>query len=393
MSLFAGEVCLILTVVYQNSVPRFETAWLKRARFPYTAKSSAKVIRHAVSIDERRAKFRQNLISQRKVTNPKKHHKKLYQEAHLTNGHAEKEDDASKPEQMQRSNTSDFKRFIPRRNALVPSQSRSVSRRGSTVSVNSQTAGQEMARQDDNDDEASEQDLQEIWYPGCHADIGGGWPVEPGLEAGLSHAPLLWMIREARKAGMPFNETALEDAGYILDDIEEDPDTVADPPEPVPEIRIDGAPSEKKRRDNVLTAGHDLLHIASTRGMIHDSLQFKRGTAGTGVIGWRIMEYLPFRRMDLKSDGTWAPIRWPLPFGEVRDIPEDAWIHSTALKRMHADEGYRPGNLIIGGGGRGTRVAPKRYGKGNWKVLRERGNPVGEVIIRVPKPEESKEGA
>ncbi len=47
-----------------NSVPRFETAWMERSKFPYTARTSAKVIRHAVSIDERRAKFRQDLIYQ-----------------------------------------------------------------------------------------------------------------------------------------------------------------------------------------------------------------------------------------------------------------------------------------------------------------------------------------
>ena len=46
-----------------NSVPRFENAWMQRSKFPYTARSSARVIRHAVGIDERRAKFRQDLIS------------------------------------------------------------------------------------------------------------------------------------------------------------------------------------------------------------------------------------------------------------------------------------------------------------------------------------------
>src|SRR3569833_1799463 len=47
-----------------NSVPRFETAWMERSKFPYTARPSAKVVRHAVAIDARRAKFRQDLISQ-----------------------------------------------------------------------------------------------------------------------------------------------------------------------------------------------------------------------------------------------------------------------------------------------------------------------------------------
>ena len=49
-----------------NSVPQFEAAWMTRTKFPYTAKTSAQIIRHAVSIDERRAKFRQDLISEQK---------------------------------------------------------------------------------------------------------------------------------------------------------------------------------------------------------------------------------------------------------------------------------------------------------------------------------------
>ena len=31
--------------------------------------------------------------------------------------------------------------------------------------------------------------------------------------------------------------------------------------------------------------------------------------AGT-VAMWKIMEYLPFRRMDLQEDGSWKAIRW-----------------------------------------------------------------------------------
>lgn len=51
-----------------NSVPMFENAWMERNKFPYTAHSTARVIRHAVSIDERRAKFRQDLISEARAS-------------------------------------------------------------------------------------------------------------------------------------------------------------------------------------------------------------------------------------------------------------------------------------------------------------------------------------
>jgi hypothetical protein len=49
---------------------------------------------------------------------------------------------------------------------------------------------------------------------------------------------------------------------------------------------------------------------------------------------------------------------------------------------MHADPSYRPGNLIVGGGGRGVRVAPPEFGIGSWKLLREEGDPVGECWVR-----------
>jgi hypothetical protein len=96
----------------------------------------------------------------------------------------------------------------------------------------------------------------------------------------------------------------------------------------------------------------------------------------------QVMEYLPFRRMDLKADGSWKPIHWPLPMGEVRDVPDDAKIHVTVIKRMEEDKGYRPGNLIVGGGGRGMKVAPKKYGIGKWEVSRYEGDPIREVYVR-----------
>lgn len=42
----------------------------------------------------------------------------------------------------------------------------------------------------------------------------------------------------------------------------------------------------------------------------------------------------------------------------------------------------RPGNLIIGGGGRGIRRAPKHLGIGEWEVLKGKDDPVGQVYVR-----------
>jgi hypothetical protein len=86
--------------------------------------------------------------------------------------------------------------------------------------------------------------------------------------------------------------------------------------------------------------------------------------------------------MDLQPDGSWKPIRWPLPCGEVRDIPENARVHGSVIRRMQLDDKYRPGNLIVGGGGRGVRVAPKEYGIGDWVCVANEGSPVNEIWMK-----------
>ena len=207
------------------------------------------------------------------------------------------------------------------------------------------------------------------------------------------------MIREARKAGLPFDEEALAEKGYIHQNEADTLQTFSLGPNSreIPQVRIEsepmpqtnGASKHESPINEKIQSFADKLHVAGTKGQLHDALAFNTGTAASGVISWRIMEYLPFRRMDLRPDGTWAPIRFPLPMGEVRDIPRDAWIHNSALRRMEADGEYRPGNLIVGGGGRGMKRAPDFLGMGKWKPLREEGDPVGEIIVRDDDGDES----
>lgn len=134
------------------------------------------------------------------------------------------------------------------------------------------------------------------------------------------------------------------------------------------------------------TKFHQHLHTAATRGKIHDVLQFRNGATRLGTLSWKCLEWVPIRRMDLQEDGSWKAISWPLPKGEVRDIPDDALIHGSVIKRMEADSTYRPGNLIVGGGGRGVRRAPADMGMGTWAAVQEEGHAVGELFVRKEKP-------
>jgi uncharacterized protein (DUF2235 family) len=47
-------------------------------------------------------------------------------------------------------------------------------------------------------------DLKQVWFPGCHCDIGGGYPDDHVL----ADNALLWMLREATAAGLHFDQFA-----------------------------------------------------------------------------------------------------------------------------------------------------------------------------------------
>ena len=408
-----------------NSVPRFESAWMQRSKFPYSAKSSAKVIRHAVAINERRAKFRQDLVAATKMSKEEhhswfwKHHAALKEARKLSEGGGtglEDDVNSTAPAQEQRTGS-----LVPEivvdvaspglpatesepvqnhhsssRLSLAgpmttpstddmrgrqystagPMQSRSLEklRDPSQASHMSRLAAQRRQQRS----RERKQDIEEVWFPGCHADIGGGWPRADGEEWPLSHAPLVWMVREAQRAGLRFDPYKMAKLNCCPDEARE---TIHDSSDDEEEKQEEDEKAHDRKNER-LAHFHGAIQASGSRGLIHDCLEYGGGLPATSVLSWKIMEYLPFRRMDLKSDGSWEPIRWPLPCGETRDMPEHAIIHRTAITRMKDDKKYRPGNLIVGGGGRGMKHAPEEHGIGNWEVWSNEGDAVLETYIR-----------
>ncbi|MEU3842713.1 DUF2235 domain-containing protein [Streptomyces sp. NPDC028635] len=52
------------------------------------------------------------------------------------------------------------------------------------------------------------QELKQVWFAGVHLDVGGGYE-----ETGLSDVTLLWMVDQARRYGLEFDDGALGAAG------------------------------------------------------------------------------------------------------------------------------------------------------------------------------------
>lgn len=67
------------------------------------------------------------------------------------------------------------------------------------------------------DGRGPDQDLQQVWFPGSHLDVGGGHP-----EKGLSDAALRWMVEEAQKAGIVFDEDLLRQVTPSCTDVMHD---------------------------------------------------------------------------------------------------------------------------------------------------------------------------
>ncbi|OAA57337.1 hypothetical protein ISF_07258 [Cordyceps fumosorosea ARSEF 2679] len=405
-----------------NSVSRFESAWMQRAKFPYTARTSAEVIRHAVSIDERRAKFRQDLLYQKTHDDRQPHHLHLSQllepvrrsfEHYVGGGDTSRADDESvaaanlePPPSSEREGghllspadatgvppkrtKSRNNRHLPYRMAPRTHSFKTRRRNGNTASAAPLAQGK---RDKPDYEEDFGQDIDEVWFAGGHGDVGGGWPIVDDDRRSASHVPLTWIVREAMAAGLEFDMQRMQAMGCAEEQVHV---TVRPPPpesmegmtqveedEGVTQLEDCGGPeTQSKFRSRHSPVFTEALHRSHT-SRLHDSLDYGGGLGFVAVTAWRAMEWLPFRRMDLQSDGSWRPIRWPLPRGEVRDVPPGVRVHGSVLRRMQADEGYRPGNLIVGGGGRGVRIAPKELGIGEWQCVAEPGDPIGEIWTR-----------
>jgi len=160
---------------------------------------TARVIRHAVGIDERRAKFRQDLVEKataaevarrRSFKQNKEKAKKKLRIPSPRSRSPRAESNNSRNNVYQNTGLAgvdDSRRF-----------GEGPNHNNSRLSVVS-TGGESMmsfdiqADTESDDDDDGEQDIEEVWFPGCHGDIGGGWDL-PSDEPPLSHGPLVWMV-------------------------------------------------------------------------------------------------------------------------------------------------------------------------------------------------------
>lgn len=138
------------------------------------------------------------------------------------------------------------------------------------------------------------QAVKQVWFPGVHCDVGGGYKEPP--EAGLSKSALAWMVREAESQG----------------------------------LLVDGA-----MKSLVIPAADTAQYAApNALGMQHESL------AGW----WWIAEFVPKPYMDPAHNFR---RRLMVHLGRHRFVPDDPVpdVHQSVVDRMARKPEYKPSNL------------------------------------------------
>lgn len=153
---------------------------------------------------------------------------------------------------------------------------------------------------------AVDQDIRQVWFAGVHGDIGGGYPEK---ESGLSKYPLLWMIAQARAAGLRIDDSMVNHLGW-------------------------GQPRP----------GSDHVYVKpNPTAQLHVSLYG----------AWWILEWLPKREKWKEWPDRKCYLGWyipdaeprPIPGAPLTPIPEKPIIHRSVLDRMARNPSYRPINL------------------------------------------------
>jgi uncharacterized protein (DUF2235 family) len=142
-----------------------------------------------------------------------------------------------------------------------------------------------------------DQDCRQVWFAGCHSDVGGGFDEE---KSALSKFPLLWMLEQAKAQGLHIRTSMVN---HI----------------------VRGRPRANARSYTKPNAA----------GPLHKSMTWY----------WRILEAFP-KAVRLRD--------WPkrrkllgryLPLAEPRFIPDQSLIHTSVFDRKKLVKSYKPVNL------------------------------------------------
>jgi uncharacterized protein (DUF2235 family) len=144
---------------------------------------------------------------------------------------------------------------------------------------------------------APAQDAREVWFAGCHSDIGGGFREE---QSALSKYPLLWMIEQAKPQGLRLRTQMIN---HIV--------------------------------KGMARKGARTYQKPDAAGSLHNSMAWY----------WWLIEWIPKRVSRREWPKRKALLGFYVPWAEPRYIAPVAWVHSSVYERKTKVKEYQPANV------------------------------------------------
>ncbi|KAH9854308.1 hypothetical protein C2E23DRAFT_68019 [Lenzites betulinus] len=269
---------------------------------PFTSSNRAiRVFRHAVSLDERRARFQANLY-------------KHPTEKDLKRG--------TQPGDMPKSDTE----YATREEVREPDAKGKKGPKKPKSERKKQRKYERLFNSMDDCEHQGTTDVLEVWFAGCHCDVGGG-SVTDDVPHTLARIPLRWMIRECFKT-----DTGIRFHGDLLRAIGLDPAAlhphVADRPPPL-------APHS----DYLTSVAAPLPHTTEEEHEIRDALSPMYDQLSL-VWYWWLLEYMPMKkRVQGPAPEFKEKQRRVMNRGSGRLVPKrhtPFYVHRSVKLRMEA---------------------------------------------------------
>ncbi|KAG6902608.1 hypothetical protein C0995_014214 [Termitomyces sp. Mi166 len=261
---------------------------------PFTNSNKAiKTFRHALSLDERRAKFKPNYYHHptHKSKVPAKH------ESPVNTPNFDSFKSTNSLMQKFKRGSGRFKKFCKREIEMM------------------------FVEEVQPDEGIPDTNVLEVWFSGCHSDVGGGNVPDTETHS-LANISLRWMVREVQQArcGILFDEKALDRHGIPRVVFEADSET---------KIEMATIPEQEAEVEDRLDAV--------------DALQPMYDQLKVGKKLWWILEIMPFVHTWQDQDREWHR-KLSMNFGRGRKIVDkNPYFHETVKLRMNDDKSkYQP---------------------------------------------------
>ncbi|KAG2066291.1 hypothetical protein BDR04DRAFT_1106848 [Suillus decipiens] len=324
-----------------------------------------KTFRHALSLDEHRVKFLPELYNRPKTDTPDS---EFFEVSSLPEVVAVSEDNVSNEIGSPRNEHPQIVKRVEETAGKLKSQglkrgfaettlrkrSKIVAENSEeTTVVNNQTSVEAFDTPDMEPIPPS--DVMEVWFSGCHCDIGGG-NVENSVKVSLAQITLHWMVEQVilSNCGIIFDEEALELVGMPLSSFPisqtppatEDPTGKSQPMTDNPSFSTVPTDVVSPLAEAALLGPSSLPTDPTTPSLpnpqtcdalapLFDQMQLKRA--------WWFLEILPLPIPWQDAYGKWHK-RWSFHLGKGRVIPyQHPKFHSSVKERMdYAPLKYKP---------------------------------------------------